>query len=264
MQFINTRPDQRAKALSLFLRQHGVKVIELPLLTLVEKPLTVAETAVLQTIDRYQVVVLVSEAAVKYGLARLATLVKLTELSKKITWVAVGDKTANYFNQTWQQLTELPAPTVIFPDEKRAQNNEGLLNLPVIQALGKGDYLQVWRGIGGRELLADTLAAKGVQVHLLNLYQRVLPSATTHAFAVWQQTQTQTHNQPIIVLISSLTAWQNWQQLTANTQMVANCYYLVLQSRIAQQMLLQQASLNITIIPDLMPATILQALTTHQ
>ena len=83
MQFINTRPDQRAKALSLFLRQHGVKVIELPLVMLVEKPLTVAETAVLQTIDRYQVVVLVSEAAVKYGLARLAALGPLAELSKK-------------------------------------------------------------------------------------------------------------------------------------------------------------------------------------
>lgn len=262
MQFINTRPDHRAKPLSLFLRQHGVKVIDLPLLTLVEKPMTVAEQAGLQSIDRYQVVVLVSEAAVKYGLARLATLVKLTELSKKITWVAVGDKTANYFNQTWQQLTELPPPTIIFPDEKRAQNNEGLLNLPVIQALGKGDYLQVWRGIGGRELLADTLAAKDVQVHLLNLYQRVLPSTTTQTFAIWQQTQS--HNQPIIVLISSLTAWQNWQQLTAGTEMVASCYYLVLQSRIAEQMLLQHANLNITIIPDLMPATILQALTTHQ
>ena len=262
MQFINTRPDQRAKALSLFLRQHGVAVIDLPLLALVEKPLTVAETAVLQKIDRYQVVVLVSEAAVKYGLARLVTLVKLTELSKKITWVAVGDKTANYFKQTWQQLTDLPAPTVTFPDEKLAQNNEGLLNLPIIQALSKGDYLQVWRGIGGRELLADTLTAKGVQVHLLNLYQRVLPSATTQAFAVWQQTQS--HNQPVIILISSLTAWQNWQQLTANTEMAASCYYLVLQSRIAEQMLLPQANLNITIIPDLMPATILQALTTHQ
>lgn len=262
MQFINTRPDHRAKALSLFLRQHGVKVIELPLLALVEKPLTVAEWAVLQSIDRYQVVVLVSEAAVKYGLARLAALVKLTELSNKIVWVAVGDKTANYFKQTWQQLTELPAPTVIFPGEKRAQNNEGLLNLPIIQALGKGDYLQVWRGIGGRELLVDTLTAKGVQVHLLNLYQRVLPSETTQAFAVWQQTQS--HNQPIIVLISSLTAWQNWQQLTANTEMVASCYYLVLQSRIAEQMLLQQTNLNITIIPDLMPATILQALTLCQ
>ena len=46
--------------------------------------------------------------------------------------------------------------------------------------------------------------------------------------------------------------------------MVASCYYLVLQSRIAQQMLLQQANLNITIIPDLMPATILHALTTRQ
>lgn len=262
MQFINTRPDQRAKTLSLFLHQHGVKVIELPLLTLVEKPLTVAERAVLQSIDRYQVVVLVSEAAVTYGLARLATLVELTELSKKITWVAVGDKTANYFNQTWQQLTDLPAPTVTFPGEKHAQNNEGLLNLPAIQALGKGDYLQVWRGIGGRELLADILAAKGVQVHLLNLYQRVLPSATTQAFAVWQQTQS--HNQPIVVLISSLTAWQNWQQLTANTEMAASCYYLVLQSRIAEQMLLPQANLNITIIPDLMPTTILQALTLCQ
>ena len=28
MQFINTRPDQRAKTLSLFLRQHGIEVIE--------------------------------------------------------------------------------------------------------------------------------------------------------------------------------------------------------------------------------------------
>ena len=88
MQFINTRPDQRAKALSLFLRQHGIEVIDLPLLALVEKPLTVAERAVLQSIDRYQVVVLVSEAAVKYGLARLVTLVKLTELSKNITSVS--------------------------------------------------------------------------------------------------------------------------------------------------------------------------------
>ena len=262
MQFINTRPDQRAKTLSLFLRQHGVKVIDLPLLALVEKPLTVAERAVLQSIDHYQLVVLVSEAAVKYGLARLTTLVKLTELSNKIVWVAVGEKTANYFNQTWQQITELPAPTIIFPDEKRAQNNEGLLNLPIIQSLGTGDYLQVWRGIGGRELLVDTLTAKGVQVHLLNLYQRILPSATTQAFAVWQQTQS--HNQPIVVLISSLTAWQNWQQLTAGTEIAASCYYLVLQSRIAQQMLLQQANLNITIIPDLLPATILHALTTRQ
>ena len=85
------------------------------------------------------------------------------------------------------------------------------------------------------------VGGKGVQVHLLNLYQQVLPSATTQAFAVWQQTQS--HNQPVIILISSLTAWQNWQQLTAGTDMVASCY-LVLQSRIAEQMLLHRPILT--------------------
>lgn len=258
MQVINTRPEHRAKPLSQFLQQHGIDVVELPLLELVKKPLDTVDIPVLKAINQAQMVILVSEEAVKYGLATLANCTKFTELSPRITWLAVGEKTANCFVQTWQQLTDCPPPTVIYPSEKLGQNNEGLLSLPIVQSLGIGDNVQIWRGVGGRELLADTLKAQGVQVYLLNLYQRILPRTTIERFTVWQQSLIQ--NQPIFVLISSLTAWQHWQQLTISTDLLTHCRYLVLQERIAASMAAQHSNLIVTIINDLVPQTILQAL----
>lgn len=258
MQFINTRPHSRARALTDFLQAHHIEVIELPLLELVEKPLDAAGLSVLQAIYHYRVVILVSEAAVKYGLANLAKFVNVAHLSQSITWLAVGEKTATCFVQTWRQRTDYPPPTISFPKEKHQQNNEGLLNLPLVQALGKGDKVQIWRGIDGRELLADTLKSQGLQVDLLNFYQRVLPIATEQKFAAWQRKGQ--HSQPSAVLMSSLSAWQHWQQLTAATDLLTTCHYVVLQPRIAAVMSSQHPSLTITIIHDLAPQTIFQAL----
>ena len=123
-----------------------------------------------------------------------------------------GDKTVpNYFHQTWQQLTRVASAYRYLSQWKRAQNNEGLLNLPGNTSAGKGDYLQIWRGIGGR-IIGRYIGGKGVQMHLPKLVPTGFTKRNHQASAVWQQTQS--HNQPVVVLISSLTAWQNWQQLT--------------------------------------------------
>lgn len=258
MQFVNTRPHSRARALTDFLQARQIEVIELPLLALVEKPLDAAGISALQAIHHYRVVILVSEEAVKYGLATLAKFVNVAHLSQSITWLAVGEKTATCFVQTWRQLTNFPPPTVSFPKEKHLQNNEGLLTLPLVQALGKGDKVQIWRGVDGRELLADTVKSQGAQVDLLNFYQRVLPAATKKKFVVWQRKGR--HIQSTVVLMSSLSAWQNWQQLTAATDLLITCQYLVLQPRIAAVMSSQHPNLTITIIHELAPQTIFQAL----
>lgn len=261
MQFVNTRPNSRAKPLTQFLQQHGINVVELPLLELVETPLEAAQMAALQIINQQQWVLLVSEEAVKFGLPALAKLVNLAALPKHIQWLAVGEKTAVCFVQTWRQLTDCPPPPLSYPKEKCRQNNEGLLDMPVVQALGTGDSVQIWRGVGGRELLADTLTSRGIQVTSLNFYQRILPATTLQTFEVWQA-QWQPL-QPIVVLITSLTAWHHWQQLIAATDRLASYHYLVLQQRIAAVMLSQYPSLNLTIINELTPKTILQALTTR-
>lgn len=263
MLFINTRPVTRAQPLSQYLQLHGIAVMDLPLLALVEKPLHADETQVLQAINTYQMVLLVSEDAVTYGLSHLARRVGLSAVSAAVTWVAVGKKTADCFAHTWQSHTKLPPPRVIFPTEARQQNNEGLLQLPVMRKLCPGNQVQIWRGVGGRELVADTLKANGVTVELLDFYQRTLPTSTLDTAQQWQ-TQGMPDD-PMVILISSLAAWQHWCALRQRYALSdKSITYLVLQSRIAQQITHDYRRLPaqpaIKVIHDLQPDTVLHAL----
>lgn len=260
MIFINTRPNSRAKPLTDFLQAQSITVIELPLLELIAKPLTAAEQTALNNISQANAIILVSEEAVNYGLTTLNQKVCLSTIAQlPITWLAVGEKTADCFFHTWQNLSNAQPPTVIFPTQKSEQNNEGLLNLSQIQSLKQGDKIQIWRGVGGRELLANALLAKGIQVDLINFYQRILPNATIEKFADLQHQLSA--NDKKVVLISSLTAWQHWQQLVANSPLtIQNFDYQVLQHRIANVIRQEHSGIRLTMIDDLEPTTIYQTI----
>jgi uroporphyrinogen-III synthase len=78
-----------------------------------------------------------------------------------LTFFAVGQSTAQILHQA-----EL---ATITPKEARS---EGLLALPQLMNVA-GKSLVIIKGFGGRELLADTLSARGAQVSEWDLYQRV-------------------------------------------------------------------------------------------
>lgn len=56
-----------------------------------------------------------------------------------------------------------------YPDDP---TSEGLLRLPELQALA-GRSVVIFRGVGGRELLRETLEARGARVDYCELYRRV-------------------------------------------------------------------------------------------
>lgn len=259
MIFINTRPRERAANLTQFLQQHAVTVQDLPLLELTEKPLTPLELQSLQRLwqSSYQAVFLVSETAVSYGLHQLAQAAADFTAIANVPFVAVGQKTAQFFLAQWS-FYSAALPTIACPTQ---ENNDGMLAMPLVKALKTGDSVQVWRGVGGRDVLIDALRERGVTVDVIELYARRLPVGSQQRFL---DCLAAASGEAVVVLISSLAAWQHWQQLLAQAQISPSRFdYMVLQSRIADilaETLTDTHRGQIFIIDDLKPTTIFAAI----
>ena len=86
------------------------------------------------------------------------------QLPLDIDVAAVGNATA-------RALTEVGLAPNLVPE---VMNSEGLLSMPALQSCG-GKQVIIVRGNGGRELLADTLEARGAEVQQVEVYRRLLP-----------------------------------------------------------------------------------------
>jgi hypothetical protein len=74
-----------------------------------------------------------------------------------------------------------------------------------------GQHFLIFRGQGGRELLRETLQARGAKVTVMELYRRELPTA---AAMQWQTlSATLSHPHPRVIILTSPDALRHWQQV---------------------------------------------------
>lgn len=135
------------------------------------------ETAsILSRLSDFQVAIFVSANAVEHGLK----LLREHGLSlDHLKVAAVGNATA-------ARLREADLdPVVPLLDA----NSEGLLALPMFWTPAiNGKQVLIFRGDGGRELLGDTLLARGAQVEYAEVYRRARPAVDASAVdALWGQ-----------------------------------------------------------------------------
>lgn len=227
---INTRPIERAAPLTQCLQAAGLSVIELPMLTLEPRATTDEDRQMMRQwlVGDYQALVIVSPTAAASGLAMWQELedehqkqdnsAEPTALASAAIetpnhLIAVGDATAAVLNNTKLAVAsyQIRQPTIA--------NNEGMLAMPEIESLQAGDKLLIWRGLGGRRLLVDTLKARGVHIDSIAWYERIMPDDAQRQYAQWlQDFQAKNASQAIaladrvkpIVVISSGTAFEHW------------------------------------------------------
>ncbi len=125
-------------------------------------------SARLGNLDGFDLIVFLSANAVRFGAHLLAQ-------RRDLQLAAVGIATARALNQAGYRVAVLP--------EGRA-DSEGLLEHPRLQHVA-GQHVLLVKGVGGRELLAGELAARGARVTAADVYERraATPSAAQLAAA---------------------------------------------------------------------------------
>ena len=165
-----TRPAEESQILAATLAAHGVFSSSLPLLAIEPLAATPEQRAVLQQLQHYTAVIVVSKPAARLLCQRLPQGWSQPAAQQ---WLAVGAATA--------QVLGARVANVSWPET--GEDSEGLLQLPsLLEALQIAQpRVLIVKGEGGRELLAQHLRTRGVSVDYLSLYQRTLPHYTAGA-----------------------------------------------------------------------------------
>ena len=162
-----TRPVDQARELAQRIEQAGGEAIVLPTIEIAGPEDEAALEQIIGRLDQFDLAIFVSRNSVQQALDRIQR--QRGALPSSIRIAAVGAGTA-------RALGDRGYPVTIAP-----QNNfrsETLLEAEELQRVA-GQHVVIFRGRGGRELLADTLRARGANVEYAECYQRLRPDTDT-------------------------------------------------------------------------------------
>lgn len=156
---IITRPARQAAGLAQTLAALGAAPIIVPAIIILAPADAAALERVHASLARYDIAIFVSANAVEYGVpdprrwpGRLQTFAPGPGTAAALVAVGIADPV-------------IPATSF---------DSEGLLALPALNAVS-GKRVLIFRGEGGRNLLGDTLRARGADVDYVDCYRRAPP-----------------------------------------------------------------------------------------
>lgn len=157
-----TRPALQAAALAQKIRDAGGEAWLFPAIQIQ----SVSDDTLTTQIDRlheYDAAIFISPNVAQHGLAAVRARRKFPP---DVRVFALGPGTA-------RALADAGLPDATQPD---GQDTEALLALPQLQSVNN-QRIVIFRGVGGRELLADMLKARGATVEYAECYRRICPVA---------------------------------------------------------------------------------------
>ncbi|MDN3577869.1 uroporphyrinogen-III C-methyltransferase [Chitinimonas viridis] len=165
--FLVTRPENQSDRLTALLLEAGAEPLLAPMIAIGEAAEPAALDAALTRLDDYDLAVFISPTALDQVGARVQRWP--TELPAAVIGPASRER-----------AHELGILDVISPDSRF--DSEGLLEHPAMQRM-EGRRVVLFRGNGGRELLAETLAARGAKVNIVEAYRRLPPTMAREELA---------------------------------------------------------------------------------
>lgn len=171
-----TRPRAQAAALAAAIEAAGGQALLFPLLEISPAADPAGLDLAVAELKNYRLAVFVSPNAVAYA---LPVILAAGPWPAGLTPAAVGPGTVKALAERGIHGCLVPA---------RRFDSEGLLELPELAASRvAGQRVAIFRGDGGRELLAETLRQRGAQVDCLTCYRRSGPPLdSADLLAAWR------------------------------------------------------------------------------
>lgn len=210
-----TRPAHQNIVICQQLQALGANTIKFPCIEICSNPLIDIST-IKQQIPEQQILLFTSSNAVRQLYLSVPEANDL--IHKDCLIVAVGASTANTLHQHG-------VDNVIYPSE--TSDSEAVLKLPALEKITQKMILII-KGIGGRELLYESLTQRGAVVQNVEIYQRQLPKLIDI---------TPLSNKIDLILFTSSETVNNFLTLCSNSlqQSLLSCQTIVGHTRIAEK-----------------------------
>jgi len=236
-----TRPSDQAQSLCKTIEQHSGTAIAFPLIEISALENYQAFDQQIMQLAATDLAIFISTNAVDFALPRV--LKKYGQLPEPLRFAAIGHQTAN-------ALSQYDIDDVLIPEGR--YDSETLLALPEMQNVS-GKTVAIFRGVGGRELMADTLKTRGAHVYFAESYQRINPQKDTGLLSTkWQQ------NKLDAVVVTSSEAMRYLLQMAQNETWLQHVTLCVNHERIAE--LPKQLGLKVLVAEAPGDAAMLQCL----
>lgn len=161
-----TRPAHQARSLISRIEARGGHTTLLPTIE-IEATDSDALRLIINRLQDFAIAIFISVNAVEQGLARIKTLNQ--SLPDKLTLACVGPASVYALENHGYHASVVPT---------KKFNSESLLAEAALQDVS-GKHIVIFRGEGGRELLADTLRQRGAKVDYAECYRRLQPQTDT-------------------------------------------------------------------------------------
>ena len=219
-----TRPIDQAKKLSTLISEAGGTPILFPLIEITPLADYSQFQAVISDIKDYDWAIFISRNAVQNGMPRLVK----AEIPPSLKFAAIGPVTACELQSFGVKDVLTPSSHVQDSDESKIRfDSESLLTLPEMTNVA-GKKILIVRGVGGRDVLAETLKTRGAQVTFAECYQRINPQTNCNLLAqLWAEKKL--HG----IVVTSSEAMRHLLDLAGDAEWLRNITLFVNHARIA-------------------------------
>ena len=192
-----TRPEAQADRLMALLQEAGGKAYHFPVIEISALADSEQQTKVLRDLQSYYALIFISRNAVIHAL-RLAPELPVTGGRPVVIAIGAG---------TGEALSEHGVTDVMHAAQ--GSGSEAVLQLPLLQADNiRHRKIMIVRGQGGRELLKDSLSARGALVDYTEVYRRLLPQLDrARAKKLWRRSR------PDAIVVTSMEGLHNLLRL---------------------------------------------------